>query len=84
MQDLVPNPGAMKSPVWVCFGFVLGTDGKLVNEEKPVCVDTVCDRTVATKEGNTVNLLLHLRNSHPTFCSPLKGNIDSAAAAKCS
>ena len=84
MQDLVPNPGAIKSPVWVCFGFVLGTDGKLVNEEKSVCVDAVCGQTVATKESNTFNLLLHLRNSHPTFYSTLKGNIDSAAAAKCS
>ena len=84
MQDLVSNPGMMKSPVWVCFSFVLGTDGQLVNEEKPVCVDAVRGQTVDMKESNTFNLLSHLRNAHPTFYRPLKGNIDSAAAAKCS
>ena len=27
MEDLVPKPGAMKSPVWTYFGFIVGADG---------------------------------------------------------
>ena len=37
MEDLVPKPGTMKSPVWAHFGFVARADGKPANEEKPVC-----------------------------------------------
>ena len=41
-----------------------------------------CGRTVATKGSNTSSLLSHLRNSHPTIYSRIKGNTGSAAAAK--
>ena len=82
MEDLVPKPGATKSPVWACFGFVAGADGKPANEEKTVCRE--CGRTVATKGSNTSNLLSHLRNSHATIYSRIKGNIGGEAAAKCS
>ena len=80
MEDLVPKPGVTKSPVWAYFGFVVGADGKLANEEKPVCRE--CGQTVATKGSNTSNLLSHLQNSHATIYSRIKGNIGGAAAAK--
>ena len=80
MEDLVPKPGATKSLVWAYFGFIAGADGKPANEEKPVCRE--CDRTVATKGSNTLNLLSHQRNSHATIYSWIKGNIGGAAAAK--
>ena len=79
MEDLVPKPGATKSPLWVYFGFVVGADGKPANE-KTVCRE--CSRTVATKGSNTSNLLSHLRNSHATIYSQIKGNIGGEAAAK--
>ena len=80
MEDLIPKPGATKFPVWACFGFVAGADGKLANEEKPVCRE--CGQTVATKGNNTSNLLSYLRNSHATIYSRIKGNIGGAAAVK--
>ena len=80
MEDLVPKPGATKSPVWAYFGFVSVADGKPANEETPVCRE--CGRTVATKGSNTSNLLSHLENSHATIYSRIKGNIGGAAAAK--
>ena len=80
MEDLVPKSGVGKSPVWAYFGFVAVADGKPTNEEKPVCRE--CGQTVATKGSNTSNLLLHLRNSHATIYSRIKGNIGGAVAAK--
>ena len=80
MEDLVPKPGATKSPVWAYLAFVVGAAGKLANEEKPMCRE--CGRTVATKGSNTSNLLSHLLNSHATIYSRIKGNIGGAAAAK--
>ena len=80
MDNLVPKPGATKSPVWSYFGFVAGADGKPANEEKPVC--RKCGRTVATKGSNTSNMLSHLRNSHPTIYSRIKGNVGGTAGTK--
>ena len=82
MEDLVSKPGTTKSPVWAHFGFVAGADGKPANEEKPVCRE--CGRTVGTKGSNTLKHLSHLRNSHATIYSWIKGNIGDAAAAKLS
>ena len=80
IENLVPKPGATKSPVWSYFGFVAGADGKPANEEKPVC--RKCGRTVATKGSNTSNMLSHLLNSHPTIYSRIKGNIGGTAGTK--
>ena len=80
MEDLVPKPGATKSPAWAYFGFVAGADGKPAKEEKPVCRE--CGPTVATKGSNTLNLLSHLQNRHATIYSRIKGNIGGAAAVK--
>ena len=80
MEDLVPKPDAMKPPVWAYFGFVAGADGKTANKEKPVCKE--CGQTVATKGSNTSNLLSHLRNSHPTIYSRIKGGETFATKQK--
>ena len=51
---------------------------------KSPCVARECGRTVAMKGSNMSNLLSHLRNSHATINSRIKGNIGGAAATKCS
>ena len=61
--ELVSKPGARKSQVWKHFEFEGDTNGKPVNEDHPT--SKKYSQTVATKGGNTSNLLLHLRNSHP-------------------
>ena len=68
--ELVPNPGAKKSPVWEYFGFEADDEGKPVNKDRPICKK--CPRTVATKSGNTSSLLLHLRNAHPEVYRRMK------------
>ena len=80
MENLVPKPGATRSPVCSYFAFLAGADGKPANEEKPVCRE--CGRTVATKGSNTSNMLSHLRNSHPTIYSRIKGNVGGTAGTK--
>ena len=65
MEDLVPNTGMTKPPVWAYFGFVAEVDGKPANKEKPVCKE--CGPTVATKGNNTSNLLSHLSMEHPPY-----------------
>ena len=78
MDNLVPKPGATKSPVWSYF--VAGADGKPANEEKPVCRE--CGQTIATKGSNMSNMLSHLWNSHPTIYSRIKGNVGGTTGAK--
>ena len=80
MENLVLKPGATKSPVWTYFGFVAGADSKPVNKEKPVCQE--CGLTIAMTGSNTLNMLSHLRNSHPTIYSCIKGNIGGTAGTK--
>lgn len=77
--ELVSKPGA-KSPVWEYFGFEADDKGKPVNEDRPFCKK--CLRTVATKSGNTSNLLSHLRNAHPEVYKRMKGGEGSSKTAE--
>ena len=53
------------------FGFEEDTNGKPVDDDHPICKK--CSRMVATKDGNTSNLLLHLCNVHPDAYQRTKG-----------
>ena len=77
--ELVSKPGAKKSSVWEYFGFEADDEGKPVNEDRPICKK--CSRTVATKSGNTSNLLSHLRNAHPEVYRRIKGGEGSSKTA---
>ena len=74
--DLVSKPGARKSPVWEHFGFQADENGKPVDKDHPRC--KLCSRAVATKGGNTSNLLSHLRNAHPAIFRRMKGGEGSS------
>ena len=78
--ELVLKPGAKKSPVWAYFRFEGNADSKPVDEDRSICKE--CTRTVATKAGNTSNLLSHLQNSHPAIYQRLKGGEGSLKSLK--
>lgn len=66
-QELHKKPGS-KSQVWNYFGLE-EKNGELI-KETAIC--RTCFRKVATKNGNTSNLLAHLRTSHATLFSEVK------------
>ena len=43
ISDLCPN--LVQRSLWIlaCFGFIAGVDGKPVNEEEPVCIESVAE-----------------------------------------
>ena len=51
-----------------------------MNKDRPICKK--CSRTVATKSGNTSNLLLHLRNARPEVYKGMKGGEGSSKTAE--
>ena len=51
-----------KSIVWDYFGFECGRDGKVIDDGRATC--RICRRRAMAKQGNTSNLLSHLRNYH--------------------
>ena len=59
-----------KSPVWNFFGYKPNSNGKPMDENKPVC--KICHREVAVKGGNTTNLFSHLKQKHFKEYSELK------------
>ncbi|XP_038062433.1 E3 SUMO-protein ligase ZBED1-like [Patiria miniata] len=52
-----------KSVVWNYFGFEPNEDGAPKNENEAIC--RLCRKKVAAKQGNTSNLLAHVRANHP-------------------
>ena len=59
-RSLVSKPGT-KSVVWEYFG-VWSENGKIVDDGIAVCRS--CRRNVVAKQGNTSNVLSHLRTRH--------------------
>ena len=59
-----------KSIVWDYFGLEKGKDGKAIDEGKVVCRS--CRKHVMAKQGNTSNLLTHLRIYHSKLHSEVK------------
>lgn len=64
-SSLVSKPGT-KSVVWEYFG-VWSENGKIVDDGTAVCRS--CRRNVVAKNGNTSNLLSHLRTRHSKLYS---------------
>jgi len=60
MEELVSKKGT-KSVVWDYFG-LRKKNGEVIDDGSAVC--RACRRTVAAKQGNTSNLLAHLRVHH--------------------
>ena len=58
---LIDKPGS-KSIAWNYFALEADTEGKVKNAEKAVC--RKCNKRVAAKNGNTSNLIAHLRTHH--------------------
>ena len=50
-----------------------------MKEDHSICKN--CSRTVATKSGNTSNLLSHLRNARPEVYKRMKGSEGSSKTA---
>ena len=61
MTDLVSKPGT-KSIVWDYFGFKKETNGEIVDDGTAICRS--CRKRVQAKQGNTSNLLAHMRIHH--------------------
>ena len=49
-----------KSPAWNFFGYKPNSNGKPMDENKPVC--KICHGEVTVKGGNTTNLFSHLKH----------------------
>ena len=62
--ELVAKPGT-KALVWEYFGLEQDESGKIIDEAHVVC--RVCQRKVLARNGNTSNLLSHLRANHAKF-----------------
>ena len=60
-MDLVAKPGA-KSALWDYFGLEKGRDGQPIDNGNVIC--RTCYRRVLAKNGNTSNLLAHLKANH--------------------
>ena len=63
-----------KSAVWTFFSYKLDSNGKPIDESKPVF--KFCRGEVAVKGGNTTNLFSHLKHQHPKQYSELQLNKD--------
>ena len=61
MTDLVSKPGT-KSIVWDYFGLKKGANGEIVDDGTATCRS--CRKAVQAKQGNTSNLLAHMRIHH--------------------
>ncbi len=72
--DLVRKPGS-KSCVWNYFGLEKGTSGEVTDTGHAVC--RTCFRKVAAKNGNTTNLLSHLRSTHTKLYAEAKAAMES-------
>lgn len=62
-NKIFPPSKRTRSDAWVHFGYCKGSDGKLIEDNQPVC--RKCQRKVSAKGGNTSNLTSHLRDHHP-------------------
>ena len=60
-MDLVAKPRA-KSALWDYFGLEKGRDGQPIDNGNVICC--TCYRRVLAKNGNTSNLLAHLKANH--------------------
>ena len=60
-SHLMDKPNA-KSVAWDHFGLEKGRDGKPKDANTAIC--RACNKRVAAKNGNTSNLLAHLRTHH--------------------
>ncbi|XP_046724959.1 uncharacterized protein LOC124398726 isoform X1 [Silurus meridionalis] len=61
-RELHPPVKRRHSPVWKYFGFMRNSEGDLKEDGFPLC--KMCHRRVAAKDGNTSNMLNHLRRHH--------------------
>ena len=63
-MELVDKHGC-KSAVWKYFDLKCDEEKRPVNDGHAFCQQ--CKNKVATHNGNTSNLIAHLRNNHPTI-----------------
>ena len=78
MDDLVTNPGT-KSVVWQTFGLRKKSNGDVVDDGTAICPS--CRRNVSAN-GNTSNLLAHLRIHHCKLYGEVTDLIKSGKSAK--
>lgn len=74
--DLIQKPGT-KSHVWTYFGVEKPLDGRAIANDVAVC--RTCHRKVAAKNGNTSNLLAHLRLYHGRLHSEAKAAMTASS-----
>ena len=63
MAELVAKNGT-KSIVWDYFGLERGEDGKPIDDDSAICRSCRKRTCVMARQGNTSNLLAHLRTTH--------------------
>jgi len=68
-SELVPKIG-MKSVVWEYFGLEHGVEGRPIDDGSVVCRS--CRQRVLARNGNTSNLLAHLKANHAKIHSEVK------------
>jgi len=68
-SELVPKIGT-KSVVWEYFGLERGVEGWPIDDGSVVCRS--CCRRVLARNGNTSNLLAHLKANHAKIHSEVK------------
>ena len=66
-----------KSLIWNHFGLLSDQEGKRMQPENPVC--RICHNCVRAKNGNTSNLLSHLRNKHARHYRELRAQMEERA-----
>ena len=70
-MELVDKPGC-KSAVWKYFGLKCDEEKRPVIDGHAFCRQ--CKNKVAARNGNTSNLIAHLRNNRPTIFMPTLQN----------
>ena len=65
--QLMGKPEAIKSLMLKYFRLERGRNRRPANTDTAICRS--CHRWVAAKNGNTLNLLIHLPAHHSTFCN---------------
>ena len=63
LSRIVPKKRVV-SPVWDYFGLRVDDEGKVIDDGVAVCQR--CNSNVRASDGNTSNLLSHLRTHHPS------------------
>ena len=76
--ELITKPGS-KSVLWGFFGLEISSNGDIVDKDRAIC--RTCYRKVSSKNGNTSNLLAHLRTSHSKLYSEAKASMGSSSCS---